>query len=455
MKLLFKVCNSIFLFLPLFFLNRYLHLNVEFIGEGNNSPWLLLVAISLFFVQALLSFFISKCIGIKSSTMFLMLFFWYLIYRVSIDTGDFLRLKALTVATSGGVILFYLLGFACSLTRNKLTATIQQSTIGYYCFSFQTTLLMALSNLQLLHIFIAFTPQLRSDRFLIAGLEASYQRPGNFLIINSLMLTTVISILLFRNTNDQFTILQKITSFINSFLFMSYTVLAMVIAQMFGSNNAFVSIFCLSMATVIIMFINLFPKKFPALSTKRLSFKALPLGVSAKNLILSVLLSLFIFVLTVFLCIQFFGINFASLRIMGFGRGGPPSSLLSRINIIKTELIPQLAYSPFFGNFEVHEIAGTGSYVHSFTLSIITHLGAIGFSAFLLFLTFAFNSFMKSNRSIGKLCMIYKQNLNKIYTLFLFVSIFSIANLATFLHWAPLWFSIGLFIMLPDDETKN
>ena len=157
--------------------------------DGTGSVGLLFLALSI-----MLSFFIvlthPECIKInfiKKSFIILLCYFCYFIFRIIFDIYDFQKLKAYTIATTGGVILFYGLGVLMGLLvflvynvpRNFKTANKWKSYFFAAYLLFNVYLLVK--------SFFTMSSRMRTDIFSIVG-GVSYQRPGDFLIINSMIL---------------------------------------------------------------------------------------------------------------------------------------------------------------------------------------------------------------------------------------------------------------------------
>ncbi len=125
-----------------------------------------------------------------------------------------------------------------------------------------------------------------------------------------------------------------------------------------------------------------------------------------------------------------------SLRIFDVGEN---SSFLSRYNILVDNFWSQFSVSPLFGNLSVHKYFDKdGTYVHSL-LSVVTHLGIIGMSLFLVLLYFSYRYAFLSAKNGSKYS----------FLLVIYLSIFIIiCTITSFYTWVPLWISIVMMLFV-------
>jgi hypothetical protein len=286
----------------------------------------------------------------------------------------------------------------------------------------------------------------REDLFLISDLNGMYQRPGAFLTISFFIYSFTTAFFLFVN---KYTKKGKLVNFMSFVLFGLYCLLTiggMILSQMIGSNNTLVNLGGLLFATTIFyIFIN-FTKSENLLSQIKLNIKKIFLSKLTSKLFGSIFVSLFIvFVLLVGL-INFFDIDLDRFRIFGFG-SGDMSSISSRLALLNNFFI-QFDYNPIFGNMDVDRLTtGEGSYTHSFILSLLSHLGIIGFILFFIYLFVAIKEKLNNHNNL------FVNNLLSLYSLVVFAGIFAIASFGTFITWIPLWFLLGL--IFPPIVFKN
>ena len=193
-----------------------------------------------------------------------------------------------------------------------------------------------------------------------------------------------------------------------------------------------------------IIFIN-FTKSENLLSQIKLNIKKIFLSKLTSKLFGSIFVSLFIvFVLLVGL-INFFDIDLDQFRIFGFG--SETNAMSTRLELISNFFI-HFDYNPIFGNMAVDILTtGEGSYAHSFILSLLSHLGIIGFILFFIYLFVAIKEKLNNHNNL------FVNNLFTLYSLVVFVGIFAIASFGTFITWVSIWFLLGL--IFPPIVFKN
>ncbi len=118
------------------------------------------------------------------------------------------------------------------------------------------------------------------------------------------------------------------------------------------------------------------------------------------------------------------------------------SSATNRFNLIDN-FPHQFSVNPVLGHMEAEVVAGFpfGDYVHSVPLSLLTHLGIVGF---FLFCALTYRSFFqptqfpksdsKSIQSSGKLLLLF---------------ILLLGSFTTFFTWIPIWFLVGFHVIQP------
>ena len=123
------------------------------------------------------------------------------------------------------------------------------------------------------------------------------------------------------------------------------------------------------------------------------------------------------------------------------------SSVDSRLSLWGNFAV-QFSYNPLFGDIAVDRLTtGSGTYVHSVIMSLLTHLGIIGFILFFLYLFKSFKSILDYGGNV------YFNNMYALYCITVFVGMFLIASLSTFFTWSPIWLLMGL--IFPPIVFKN
>lgn len=410
--------------------------------DGTGAVGLLFLALLVIF-----SFFIVlihpeyiKINFIKKSFIILLCYFCYFIFRIVFDIYDFKKLKAYTVGTTGGIILFYGLGVLMGL----LVFLIYNVPLGFKVVNKWKSCFFAVylvCNIYLLiRSFLTMAPRIRMDIFSVAG-GINYQRPGDFLIINSMMVFLLYIhnyIYLFKRSS----VLKFFLLLLCFCIFMLYILAVMLFAQLLGSNNAFICCFGILFLTVIFhIFFFLFGKT-KILNTHKISFKRIFIGEIGKRVRLSIFISLFIFLLLGGMFLFKSNIDLSKLRIFNYGEGGKLANFDTRL-VLLGNFYTQFYISPFFGNMQADALTtGDGSYVHSFFLSMLTHTGILGTFIFMLFIISAVREYFYANRII-----LYDSGI-AVYGILLFLGILAIAVVGVFITWIPIWFLIG-FLFKP------
>jgi len=425
-------------FVALFLFNDYLYVNITTLGNDSLGR-IFIVTLSLLIGLIIWRIIISKNIYVRKSLIVLIFFFLYLISKICIDIGDLDKLKGYTIGSRGGIILFYLIGMLINITIDKVNTLTEYSgrrfllsvvLSGMYIFSNGYFIFMAFSEL---------SENLRKTVFLISE-PGVYQGPGNFLTISSLLLSFIYIRLLLNAHKHNY--LYKFLFFVYGCAIIVILLSSMLLAQMIGSNNAFICTgFLLGINFIFSIFL-LFSKVKDILESRFINLKNIVSGVIFRKLVISVLIGITGTVIFLIFAVNLLDIDINKLRITGYG-SGEVSSISSR-EVLLSNFSVHLFYSPitpFVGNMQVDALTtGAGTYVHSFLVSILTHLGIMGIILILLFMFFAIKELFDKNSGI------YKNGM-KIYKILLFLFFLLIATAATFFTWIPIWFLFGLFFI--------
>jgi hypothetical protein len=354
--------------------------------------------------------------------------------RVVIDLNNLERLKAITVTTTGGIVLFYLAGAFLGLVFHQ--AFVQSRKIIFFIGLLVTYLGL------LITLHMQFAERLRENIFLIADLDGAYQRPGNFLSISFIVISYMVFTLALRRLSGE------ISRLIYAFILLLYTVqmfLALTAAQLFGSNSATAVVLGIFLITVtMILVINnktLYSRyaqnKLRLLLSKRV-FKRLVRFVGVGVALVVLLFSVVIWVT---------GFDLMSIRFFGFGSGSN-SSLLSRIEILMNTGLDQLAYAPILGNMNVayYTTGDAERTLHTFLPYVMANLGVVGLIMVLALFGFVIRQLMHevaARKTRNLFNDFFSANL-ALYSLCIFMFLFLFANIATGVTWPVLWFSLGL-----------
>ncbi len=442
-----------FPFFMYIFLSAYLFLNIQNIGDsGEGSGGLGLLAASmaigifLFAIQVLK----KKTMYIYKSFFFLMLFFAYILFRITMDIGELSEIKSFLFATTGGIILFYALGALTGITLEGVHRILFHSDQALKIFNFFFFISLLMMSFFLFDTLIEMSRGLRDDLFLIKDIKGAYQRPGSFLLINFILFSILYNYVVIINFQRKLFV-SKLFLLITSVIYLIDCLGAMYLSQMFGSNNTFVSIGGLLFATFIFQILLISKKVKNFLSSSKVNVQNILLGVVGKKMILIILLAIALLVMVLLGNIYYFDIDLSKFRIFGFGNSDG-NALSTRMHMLKN-YPEQLNYAPLFGNIAVDRLTtGAGSYAHSFVASILSHLGFIGFFIFCTYLFLAIKEKLNSTTDNG-----YKKFVDNgmaLYSLLIFLGIFLIASVGVFITWIPLWFLLGL-VFVPIKFEKD
>jgi len=408
----------------------YLLVNIINVGQPGSHLYLLL---SYVVISTLV--FASRTLKSRMYISFwflpyLMFLFWF-ISRVLIDLNDLEYLKQVTIATSGGIVMFLTIGL---LFHNSLSVILSKicNTGLFKDFSKMTFLLLMVVLCVNIYTIYSFVPKMRSDIFIISDLLGYFQRAGYFativFIINSYILYLNTCIVRIHGSAKAS---QKSSMY---FYLYTFFFLSMVIpTQMYGSNNATVTMTGIYFITIVLSKV-INAKKW--LIRRSISWQLLNKIVTYGF----VSVTSFILILGLFIYITKFDI--LSLRLLGFG-SGILSSLVERHKILVEYYWIQFNYSPIVGNMNVDVIASgrEGAYAHSFLLYILSHLGIFGFLLAFFMFALVFWKLYKISRSGSH----HIEAVSAIYAIFVLLYLFLVANLAVSITWPVIWFALGLF----------
>jgi hypothetical protein len=415
----------------------YLFINIRDLGKG--SPGLLFLgsSASIGALMLLLQILFSNKIYFRVSFFVVILFFTYFIFRMVIDTQDLYLLKAYTIATNGGSILYYIFGVLIGTLFFNIKAIIASSKQAESIYIFCIIILTIIFSLFFIDILFNTLSLSRSDIFLVAG-GTNYQRVGSFLLISFFILSFFI-MLAFINYKKK-NIFTRFLLLIFSIYYLGLMISALWFSQLIGSNNAFVNLIVVLTSSVIIMSFIFSNKGVFILTNYDIKYKNIFTSKIARHLYYKIFISIILISMFSVFMIMYWDIDIDKFRIFGFGTEGM-TSVNSRLALWDNFYI-HLDYSLPMGNMAVDTYTtGLGSYTHSLIATLLTHLGLFGFLLFFTYLYFAIKENMTSNSNDYQRFM---DNSIFIYSFMMFAGIFLVASVATFFTWTPLWFLMGM-----------
>lgn len=346
---------------------------------------------SLFFVCVLAAIHGVRAsrIMIKRSFLLLTSFYLYFLIRLVADTGDYSVFKELTVGTTGGTLISYILG-AASLTAVGCvgrSSVRRDRFIEYAWFYVYMAIAIAFTAIAL----SSNIEGVQSDLFMIKDSSGGYQRPGNLLSMKHLIESFLVVSFFLRRINI------RSAGYLGSGLivlcFSLDSVLSIVLSQLIGSNSGMLMVgiaFVVTMSFLFFLFLDRKKKRLlhPYRTGKVASVYDWVPGVIKSFLAIVVAVALASYVIVV---VTDFDLTvFRAFSFLETGESAP-SSVSSRFDLIRRFYMEQLAYSPIMGNMAVDRLTtGTGTYAHSLPLSLASHVGFVGailFAAYLLSVT--------------------------------------------------------------------
>lgn len=414
----------------------FLFLNIKDITQGVGYIYLIISGgCAIFIIAARINH--ASTLAINKSTLWLLAFLTYFVTKAFIDIDDLSIIKGMTVGTTGGMIFALILGGIVSIFFQYLY-TLKKLSFFYSLFIliFQITLVIFA-----LIIFKEHSKFLRPDIFMIENLSDLYQRPGNFIIMLSLISAFMLIHSVIKSNKKKSISLVVLN--LNKFIYFILVAILLPTTQIIGSNTGFVVTLGLAFATALWLLVQKFeltPKKIILISQKvKNAFFIKTLTFKILSYIFVVFL---IFSLLCLLLLNYFQIETSDLRIFGFENqqiGG--NSLISRLTTLERNFMIHFSYNPLFGNLAVDRLTtGVGSYAHSI-ISMVSHLGIFGSLLFAIYLIQLYREFNFFNYSPNIFDYDFEVNLFKILAI---VIIFGFACIGTFFTWMPLWFGLGL-----------
>nr|QLL91130.1 O-antigen polysaccharide polymerase Wzy [Plesiomonas shigelloides] len=437
---LFKLGKSRLFFLvlalQLALLLIYLNDNIVNVGEMMGTGLSFLAFYIFFFVIVVFSLLLNRRIYLRFHFFIFMLLIFWISYRTINDLGDMEYLKQITIATTGGMLFFYILGASIRVC---------------YCDSYTNKGDVFLSKVALIVFFMLqlwmlykFSFRLRSDIFYLVGVNGLYQRAGNFLSISFIIVSFYYLQLMLNRVNKYI----SISLFFWLVIYTVSTLIALVGSQMFGSNSATGVILGIYVVTLMMTLIISQKSLWINYINGRL---ALPFSkeIIIKMCFMALIAFVFLMIILV-LVIVISGFNVNSLRLVGFGLD-TNTSLLSRIKILLDLGETQLSYAPFFGNMNVAylTVGDAGLFLHSFFPYVMANLGIVGlWCTLVLFISLLLQLYRegKSGETIG--LYDFQISIVAIYSFLIFFYILFFANMTTSISWPVLWFTFG-FISKP------
>ncbi len=429
----------------------YFYFNIINIGEEGQKIELLMFFVAITIVMFFLRSFNEEVVIKIHLLLFLMLIIWISI-RVLTDKDDLDFLKQITIATTGGMFLFYCLGVALSISFYRMLY-IENAFHPEWINIIILCAYMILS----FSVLTIFYENMSEDHFYLKNINGLYQRPGNFLSI----IFIFISYIYFFVSLSGFLNKRKI-GILALVVFLLYSISAIVnivCSQLLGSNSATGVIVFIYVLTIALMFYSCSDKMIELFYLKgsRVYFSFFAL----RRLFLISISMAISFIIVLLVASNIINFNLNKLNVFGLG-AGEITSLTSRFDILASAGLEQMSFSLFWGNIDVAYLTtgNSGKTLHNFFPFIIANLGVFGFLIVLMLFLFVFYEYVKSiilDCNLSGL-LIYKNSVLNFYSLLVFAFLVIFANFTTDVSWIVLWFFIGFStrpIMLEKIHTKK
>jgi len=429
-RLRYEKTLSIVLFAQVSILLLYLNLNIVSVGEAG-------VALPILAAYVAISGIVFLCMFLQNRLSFRSHFFWFLLLvawislRVIIDLGDLDHLKALTIATTGGILLFYLVGAALGVGYQNIACKSKKSWLSQA--------ILCLFTFLTFELIFSLVGRLRADLFLIADLQGAYQRPGNFLSISFI---TVSYFFFLHALKIRRTLLSRLEVSLWFLIYTASTLITVVSAQLFGSNSATAVILGVYLITLMMsltvvgdgVWLSYLKHGLSLPWSKRLLQRLLIMGSIA----------CFILMLSIGLVVVATDFNITNIRFFGFG-SGVNASINSRMEILIRTGVAQVSYAPLFGNMNVHYLTGNSEAdLHNFFPYVLANLGIVGLSLSLILFRSVFTQLLQeSKRKLGDQQSSFQSNMLALFSFFILLYLLLFANLSVGVSWPVLWFTLG------------
>lgn len=419
----------------------YLYANVVNVGEAGTALPLLAAYVG-FSGLIFLLLFLQKNLFFRLHFFVFIVFIAWIALKVIFDLGDLEYLKQVTIATTSGILLFYLTGAFFGISYVRMQEEPRKTTSD----KFIITAIFALS----IYLLINLLSRIRTDVFLIADLDGSYQRPGSFISI-SFIIVSVIFVSLLSNWNLMHK--KKSKSLFWFLVYSVITIFVLINSQLFGSNSAtavVIGLYSLTVVTILLIR-NRRLQRLHADGSLAWPLSSEMIRSLFKYCIVSVI---WLFALLFFLV---YGTNFdvSSTRFAGFHSGvgtgsGSIASLTSRFDILIQTGVDQISYAPFLGNMNVafHVTGDAGKTLHSFFLFIFANLGLLGLLIIATFFYLIFRQLYNQAKLKSRPEGSFIYFLTTFYFILILLFLMLFANLSVGMTWPVIWFAVG-FVSQP------
>lgn len=378
-------------------------------------PWLLVIFLlgSSFLVA---EYFLTRRCFFSSKSLVIILFLYFFVMRSLIDL-ETARAKELIIGTTGGILLFYLLGVFFGFIFNALTKlhpNESDTRLNFVYVSMSALIFISYA------VFVLSSGSSTEIAKLFISADGSYQRKGSLLVL--LYIVYSLLFLSVRNRNSFW-------KYTNLIFFITNTLILLFYAQFVRSNSGFASIILILLSMTYLEFVTIKGKKMVRF-------------ITASYFLIAILVP----ILVIINPLDRMDISYylSHLRIIGYGKF-EFSSITSRIDLL-TYMPDQMQYGLIFGDLNSDLKSGNqGKYPHNLLFNSLTHLGIFGFALMLtiLFSLLVRNGLFSVSRATGG----YRSG--EWSKKFHFVHTLPVILIALFFQtitWAPFWFILGVYV---------
>lgn len=371
----------------------------------------------------------------RPSALWILAFMAYFAVKLLLDFPDAENIKAFAIGTDGGVVFAFLLGVSVSILLEGISSS------GRSCRqSMFMTLLFLMGCLAIAgDTFRMHFASVQEDIFLIENASVFYQRAGNFLIlvaiVSSAALAQAFSAGNGRNVVRCWTLTASVV------LFVILIALLCLTSQLVSSNTGAAATLGVALGTLVWVWRpNLHRLRLSALLEKRRPALTAAFRTSLGHFVLKgVMLFGFMICLGAGVLI-YLNLDMSQIRLFGYEERNIAYSLISRLELLRSNFMIQFAYNPIFGNLRADVLTtGQGTYAHSL-ISMLSHLGIVGT---MLFAAYIVAIYKESKRLPGTLCALQSNVDLGLFKIVIWSVVVVYAIVGTYFTWTPLWFTLG------------
>lgn len=410
----------------------FIYMNTRYTDDGGTGYEFLALCVLVFGFLLVITGNIANIVLWRFSAVLIALFFAYFATKYYIETDSSFLTRQVTLGTTGGVVFAFLIGLIISQGVSAIYDlrhdTRSDAVLFLMTLAYLVCVLGFASTTLLAHLSLG----LDSDRFLVDEAGRGYQRIADLFTMQYLAAAAISSAVLVSSGRKSFQARMALS--------VPLLLLAAIYAftsQLVGSNKGLVT----PVAIFLVFFAVINATPSTSGTARRTSILNILLSGMVFKLLFVSLFGLGMIAVLGGSLLAYFGLSTDLFRFSGYG-SGENTSIESRGRIFDEVFMTHFFYSPMFGNTQVELLTtGKGTYIHS-TLSILTHLGVVGFVIFLCVLTAVYLEISTSFRS--RFSSIFGNQAYGLFRLLGILAVLVMGMFSAFFTWMPLWFALGL-----------